>query len=287
MNIKYILSFPTSLIYHIFAQIDFKQEWGPASLFCLPYVELLKKHDKNLLITEKTKNDIKSILKNYFIAITFICLHPQYKDYNTMIKDFSSNAFVKEKMKHYYLLDLPFKDTKNAFEYLVHLLEDLKEKYHIYWSKNEKTFNKKIGSLRSVHFSIFSNYCQYLCNKINPAIHIKDEYLIFTIPSLFTYGRGIKNGCAIGIPYHESQLKEIIPVSMHEVTHSFTNPLLINKMGIDPINNPINESHQIKEQLAEYVTQEYLKQHHPKLARKKDVTYPLLTEKIKSTLGVH
>lgn len=85
MNIKYVLSFPASLIYHIFAQVDFKEEWGPASLFCLPYIELLEKHDKNLLITEKNKNDIKNILKNYFTAIVFMCLRLQYKNYDTII----------------------------------------------------------------------------------------------------------------------------------------------------------------------------------------------------------
>lgn len=286
MTIKYILSFPTSLIYHVFAQIDFKKEWGPASLFCLPYIELIKKYNKNLLIAEKNKNDLKNILKNYFVAITFMCLRPEYKDYDTMIKDLSDNKLLKEQIEHYCLLNLPYKDTKNAFEYLVNLLENLKEKYCIYWSENKNSFNKKKESLRNVHSNIFSNYCQYLHNKINPAIHIKNEYLVFTVPSLFTYGRGIKNGCAIGIPYHKNQLKEIIPISMHEVTHSFTNPLLVHKTGINPMNNPTNESHQIKEQLAEYVTQEYLKRHCPELARKMTISYPLLTDKIKNDLGI-
>lgn len=286
MNIKYILSFPACLIYHIFSQIDFQKEWGAASVFCLPYIELLKKHNKNLLIIKENKSEIKNILKNYFTAVTFMCLRPQYKNYNTLIRDFSDNIFLKEQMEHYCLSNLPFKNTKNAFKYLISLLGNLKGEYLVYWNENKKSFNEKVESFKKQHLNIFLNYYQYLHNKINTAIPTKDEYLVFMTPSLFTYGRGIKNGCAIGIPYNKEQLKEIIPVSMHEITHSFTNPLLINKAGINPLNNPTNKNHQIKEHLAEYVTQRYLKQYYPELARKKIISYPLLTEEIKRTLGI-
>lgn len=285
MTITYILSFPTSLIYHIFSQIDFKKEWGDASIYSLEYKEFLNKNYENLAISGDKKDEIKKNLKDYFLIITFACLRPWYTDYEKIINDFKNPEFIAKKLSNY--PDLSFEKTEKAFIYLTNLMEDNKNDYLFFWKENEEIFNEKIENFKKFHTDIFSAYYQYLHERINPIIPIKDNFFIFLIPSLFNYGRGLEGGCAIGIPYNREQIQKNTIISLHELTHAFTNNLIATKLLHEQKDSPNQmENHQLKEQLAEYVLQEYLKQNYPDLSRKEILSYPLLTEEIKKSLGI-
>ena len=286
MKINYILSFPTSLIYHIFAQINLKNEWGDASIYSLDYIKRIEKQNKNLIISKTETEEVKKELTIFFTLITFSALRPWYVDYEKLKEDFLNDEFIKKRIEFY--PNLSFEETKKAFSFLLNLLEKNKKEYLIFWESNQNQFKKIVNNFEKEHSKMFLNYYKFLHEKVNNEIPLKENYYIFMIPSLFPYGRGLEGGCAIGIPADNEQKNKAIRVSLHELTHSFSDHSLANKLKIiiedrkDEMKN-----HQIKEQFVDYILQQYLRKNYPVLARKKILNYPLLAEEIKRSLDVN
>lgn len=180
MKINYILSFPISLVYHIFAQIDFSKEWGPASIFNHNY---LKNIDNNLILEEDKKKKFKNNINDFFGLVCFVVLCPYYINFNQLKNDFSDKNFIKEKIKNYPNLD--FKKARKGFRSLIEIAEENKKSYLDLWNKNIDEFKNKLLMLKNYHQKILNNYLIFLNNQINPSIKLKDHYFIFVIPSLF------------------------------------------------------------------------------------------------------
>lgn len=258
MQLKYLLLEPVSHVYHIFAQFDYSYRWGPASIYSLDYVKYLKQNFPELLLEEKLKLEIQKNFEDYFLFLTFFSIRPWYSDYSSLINDYKDEEVIKTRIKNYSYLS--FEKTKKALLDFTKILKEDRQNYSLFWEKNSENFNKRLIYFQKEHEETFLNYYEHLKQNINKEVKAKDVYFVFLVPSLFPFGRGLEGGCVVGLPKNKQEILSIKRTSLHELTHSFTDPLLA-KQGFNINCSPNDyQNHNLKERAVENVLEKYIKE---------------------------
>lgn len=266
----YLITPGSNFIYHILAQIDARKKWGAANIYNKEYV---KKQNLKMALPPNVK---KVVLKIY-APFSFYPLDIELFSIHKLLEDLKNTNNLNNLLT--FFKEPPISDSEKILLYK--FLEKSSKRYSD-WPIKKNSKHKKRINLMKKNSKIIIDYLNFL-DRFNPSQKMPEQINIFLIEALGKRGKGLRNGCAVGLPSNIEEAQQNTIKAMHEMTHQYTDSLLKELQFPTNIRPTDLKNHLRIEDTVNYVLENYLNKN--KIFGKEycfNVNFNLIPKEIKS-----